>query len=53
MEDTKELMSLDEAIQHCHEVTNNCENEGCSLNHRQLAHWPEELKLLKSVVYRQ
>lgn len=43
-------MTLDEAIQHCHEVAESCENKECALNHEQLANWLEELKCFKSVM---
>ena len=50
MKDINEKMTLDEAIQHCHEVAESCENKGCALNHEQLANWLEELKFFKSVM---
>ena len=49
MKDINEKMTLDEAIQHCHEVAESCENKGCALNHEQLANWLEELKWFKSI----
>ena len=44
MKDINKKMTLDEAIQHCHEVAESCENKECALNHEQLANWLEELK---------
>ena len=38
------MMTLDEAIQHANEVAATCENNECSLDHKQLAEWLEELK---------
>ena len=43
MKDIDKKMTLDEAIQHCHEVAESCEN-------KQLANWLEELKCFKSVM---
>lgn len=40
-------MTLDEAIQHCEEVSENCTNEKCSMDHKQLADWLKELKILR------
>lgn len=37
-------MTLEEAIQHCEEVSQNCENEQCALDHKQLKEWLLELK---------
>ena len=37
-------MTLDEAIQHATEVAATCTNKECSLDHKQLAEWLEELK---------
>ena len=50
MKDIDKKMTLDEAIQHCHEVAKSCENKECALNHEQLANWLEELKCFKSVM---
>ena len=50
MKDIDKKMTLDEAIQHCHEVAESCENKECALNHEQLANWLEELKCFKSVM---
>lgn len=36
------MMTLDEAIQHCQEKS--CNNDECSMEHRQLAEWLTELK---------
>lgn len=47
MKDIDKKMTLDEAIQHCHEVAESCENKECALNHEQLANWLEELKCYK------
>lgn len=38
------MMTLDEAIKHCIEVSENCQNEQCGLEHKQLANWLEELR---------
>jgi hypothetical protein len=38
------MMTLDEAIQHAKEVSEQCANQECSLDHMQLARWLEELK---------
>lgn len=40
-------MTLDEAIQHCEEVSKDCPNEQCSMDHKQLASWLKELKALR------
>ena len=37
-------MTLDEAISHCEEVANRCDNRECASEHRQLAEWLRELK---------
>lgn len=39
------MMTLDEAIQHCHEKA--CGNTECSQEHAQLEMWLKELKSLK------
>jgi hypothetical protein len=39
------MMTLDEAIQHCHEKA--CGNTECSQDHAQLEMWLKELKSLK------
>lgn len=39
------MMSLDEAIEHCYEVSEKIKcNDKCKGDHIQLAHWLEELK---------
>lgn len=40
-------MTLEEAIEHCEEVSRNCENSNCALDHAQLAYWLKELKMFK------
>ena len=42
-------MKLEEAIQHCKEVAENCDNEQCAADHKQLARWLQELKELKKI----
>ena len=37
-------MTLDEAIKHCEEVADTCENKECGKEHKQLAEWLKELK---------
>ena len=37
-------MSLDEAIKHCEEVAENCDNSECGKEHKRLAKWLKELK---------
>jgi hypothetical protein len=37
-------MTLDEAIQHCEEVSRDCNNVQCSIDHMQLRQWLLELK---------
>lgn len=50
MED-KNLMTLEEAIQHCYEVAERLRKDNpcnsCAAEHEQLAHWLEELKKLR------
>lgn len=41
-------MTLDEAIIHCEEVAQTCENAECGAEHRQLAKWLRELKAYKN-----
>ena len=46
-------MTLDEAIEHCKKVAKeqeNC-NEGCSLEHKQLAIWLSTLKAITKKIY--
>jgi alcohol dehydrogenase class IV len=38
------MMTLDEAIEHYIEVSENCQNEQCSLEYEQLVRWLEELR---------
>jgi hypothetical protein len=40
-------MTLDDAIEHCNDVANNCKNKSCANDHLQLAEWLMELKKLK------
>lgn len=37
-------MDIEEAIQHCKDVAENCNNQDCALNHLQLMSWLIELK---------
>lgn len=37
-------MDIEEAIRHCKDIADNCNNEECSLDHRQLMLWLIELK---------
>ena len=42
-------MTLDEAIKHCYEIFNNdCKNNECRIEHKQLAEWLIELKERRS-----
>jgi len=41
------MMTLDEAIEHCEEVANQCSNKECSNDHIQLAKWLKELRNYK------
>lgn len=43
-------MTLEEAINHCQEVIDNCNNKECSLDHKQLLLWLKELRCLRKVV---
>ena len=43
--EVQEMMTLDEAIEHCKEKS--CSNTDCAREHRQLAEWLEELKEYK------
>ena len=38
------MMKLDEAIKYYIEDSENCQNEQCGLEHKQLANWLEELR---------
>lgn len=40
-------MKLEEAILHCEEVSQNCNNAECALEHAQLACWLKELKMFR------
>ena len=40
-------MTLQEAIKHCDEVINSCNNKGCQLDHKQLKEWLLELQNYK------
>ena len=42
-------MNLDEAIKHCNDVINSCDNKGCKLDHKQLKNWLLELKNLRKL----
>ena len=41
-------MTLNEAIMHCQDVAENCDNEQCAADHLQLANWLQELKELRN-----
>lgn len=43
-------MTLKEAISHCQEVVDTCNNDGCALDHKQLIMWLQELQCLRKVV---
>ena len=43
-EEDKEIMSLDEAIEHCVDVFESTDCDDCALEHLQLADWLTELK---------
>jgi len=40
-------MTLKEAIKHCDEVANTCNNDACALEHLQLKKWLEELQMFR------
>ena len=40
-------MSLDEAIEHCKEMSEKCANGKCALEHKQLYDWLNELKVYR------
>ena len=42
-----QAMNIDEAIKHCKEVAESCNNSECALDHNQLAARLEELKRFK------
>ena len=44
------IITLDEAIQHCRDVAQKCNNKACGLEHVQLAQWLIELKDLQQEV---
>ncbi len=44
-ENEKQVMTLDEAIEHCEEKSVGCDR--CANEHRQLAKWLKELKIYK------
>ena len=37
-------MTLEEAIEHCKEITEKCTNKECALDHQQLCEWLMELQ---------
>lgn len=41
------MMTLDEAINHCIDISNACEGQ-CSIDHFQLANWLKELRDLRN-----
>jgi hypothetical protein len=43
----EEIKELENAIQHCKDVQQNCTNEKCSMEHKQLETWLTELMLIK------
>lgn len=43
-------MNLLEAISHCQEVIDSCNNDECVLEHKQLMMWLKELQCLRKVV---
>lgn len=40
-------MTLQEAIKHCNEVSEGCNNKVCAIEHKQLANWLIELQAYK------
>lgn len=42
-------MTLEEAIKHCKQIADTCENKECSLDHKQLLMWLKELRCLRKV----
>lgn len=40
-------MKLQDAIQHCEDVAEHCDNKECAADHRQLAQWLKELQELR------
>lgn len=49
MKKAKHKMTLEEAIQHCYEVSKCADNCDCSKEHLQLAEWLEELQERRSM----
>ena len=47
MNDYRINMTIDEAIQHCKEVSESCLSNDCSVHHIQLMNWLKELKELR------
>lgn len=43
-------MTIEEAIDHCQEKIDNCNNTECALEHKQLLMWLKELRCLRKVV---
>ena len=43
-------MKLEEAINHCKQIANTCNNKECSIDHLPLMYWLQELKCLRKVV---
>lgn len=43
-------MTLQEAIKHCQEIIDSCNNTECALEHKQLIMWLKELQCLRKVV---
>lgn len=43
-------MTINEAIEHCKDVTLHCDNKECAYEHVQLMNWLKELKCLRLVV---
>ena len=43
-------MTLQEAINHCQEIIDSCNNTECALEHKQLIMWLKELQCLRKVV---
>lgn len=43
-------MELREAISHCQEIIDSCNNRECALEHKQLIMWLKELQCLRKVV---
>ena len=42
-------MTIQEAIDHCKEVANECGDNDCGNNHKQLAKWLQELLFYRTV----